>query len=378
MKSAILTISIIFVFTMTQNMFPQTALELGEAWEKNHVSVIPPSAVKHLHLKSYLEGLKKRGIKITEVGRSFEDREIFQMEFGTGKTKIFMWSQMHGNEPTATTALIDMFDYLQKNRDKDWVKRLEETLTIRAVPMLNPDGAEVFKRRNTQNIDINRDAVALETPEGRLLKQLRDDWQPEIGFNLHNQSIWTSAGNTNKQAAISLLVVLGNPDGLSNAGSERNKRLSALMVLALNNYIEGNIGRYDEDYNPVAFGDNFSAWGTPTILIETGGLNGKEPLFLVKLNFVAYLTALNSLVDGKEKTADPNIYANLPLNTSGRLFNVIFRKANILNIAKTEPLETEPVSKPEKPVEFSAPFTRRRRRKHRTPTHWRSRFNLRP
>jgi hypothetical protein len=229
-------------------------------------------------------------------------------------------------------------------------------MTIRAVPMLNPDGAEVFQRRNTQNIDINRDAIALETPEGKLLKKLRDEWQPDLGFNLHNQNIWTSVGETNKQATISLLVVLGNAEGTANEGSQRNKRIASLMVSALNQFIEGNIGRYDEDFNPVAFGDNFSAWGTPTILVETGGLNGKEPLFLAKLNFVAYLIALNSLVNGTEKTADPMIYENLPRNTSGRLFNVIFRKANIINLAKSEIAQAETASVAEKPVEFAPPF----------------------
>ena len=356
-KTAFPFIAVLFIFSMTYQTFSQTAKELAEFWEKEHISIITPPAVKHLVLKSYLDGLKKQGIKVEEVGRSFEDREIYQMEFGTGKTKIFMWSQMHGNEPTATTALIDMFHYLQRNRDKEWVKKLQENLTIRAVPMLNPDGAEIFTRRNAQQIDINRDAVALETPEGKLLKKLRDEWQPEIGFNLHNQSIWTSVGNTTKQATISLLVVLGNPEGKSNDGHERNKRLCSLMVASLNQFIEGNIGRYDETFNPVAFGDNFSAWGTPTILIETGGLSGKDEFYLVKLNFIAYLTALNALVDGKEASADPLVYENLPLNTSGKLFNVIFRNANIINLAKPEPAQAENASIVETPLKFAAPFT---------------------
>ncbi len=358
MKLKISIFTVLFVFLMTSQTYSQTtAKELGEIWEKNHVSILPPASVKHLHLKSYLDGLKKLGIKVEEVGRSFENREIYQMEFGTGKMKVFMWSQMHGNEPTATTTLIDMFNYLQKNRDKDWVKKLEETLTIRAVPMLNPDGAEIFTRRNAQQIDINRDALALETPEGKLLKKLRDEWKPEIGFNLHNQNPWLSVGETKKQATISLLAVVGNSLGRIPEGHDRNKRLCGLMITALNEYIEGHIGRYDEDFNPLAFGDLFSAGGTPTILIETGGMEGKDPMFFVKLNFVAYLTALNALVDGSEKIADASIYENIPLNTSGKLFNIIFRDANIINIAKTEQMQTENASTVEKPAEFAAPFT---------------------
>lgn len=332
MKSILIIFAALTVFLM--NITAQTPKDLAQIWEKQHVSAIQPSNMRHADLKKYLNNLKILGLKVEEVGRSYANREIYQIEWGKGETKIFMWSQMHGDEPTATSALVDMLAFLQKNRDKDWVKRLENALTVRAVPMLNPDGAELFQRRNLQSIDINRDARNLQTPEGRLLKKLRDEWQPEIGFNLHNQNSLTTAGKTNKQATISLLAVLGNAEGKSNPGYERNKRLCAVMVNALDEFIEGRIGRYDDEYNPRAFGDNISAWGTPVILIETGALKGGDEMLLIKLNFVAYLSALKAIADGSEKKADAKIYDTLPVNNSGNLFNVIFRKANIINIAE--------------------------------------------
>lgn len=311
----------------------QTAEEFAEIWDKQHVSNILPSNVRHGDLQKYLENLKKLGIKIDEVGRSFANREIYQIEWGKGKTKVFMWSQMHGDEPTATSGLIDMFTFLQTNRDKlAWVKKLEETVTIRAVPMLNPDGAELFQRRNLQGIDINRDARNLATPEGRLLKSLRDEWQPEIGFNLHNQNPLTTVGHTPKQATISLLAVSGNPKGESYPAFERNKRICSLMIQALNKFIPEHIGRYEDDYMPTAFGDRISEWGTPVILIETGALHGRDEMFLIKLNFIANLTALQSLVDGSEARADAKIYENTPFNDSGKIYNFIFRKANVINV----------------------------------------------
>lgn len=196
--------------------------------------------------------------------------------------------------------------------------------------MLNPDGAEVFQRRNAQFIDINRDAQALSTPEGQLLKKLRDEWQPDIGFNLHNQNPLTTVGKTKKQATISLLAVSGSLEGKSYDGHERNKRLCTMMINALNQFIKGNLGRYDDEYNPRAFGDRISEWGTPVILIETGALHDKDEMFLIKLNFIAYLTALQSLVDGSEKKADPKIYETLPFNDDGDLFNYVFRGATIV------------------------------------------------
>ena len=331
MQKVLLIVAIISIVLLNVETRAQTPKDLSVAWDTNHISNILPSNTRHKDLKFYLEQLKKLEIKVAEVGKSYGKREIYQIEWGKGATRVFLWSQMHGDEPTATPALIDMFVFLQKNRNLAWVKKLEETLTIRAVPMLNPDGSELFQRRNLQNIDINRDAQDLKTPEAQLLKKLRDEFMPQIGFNLHNQQSLTTISGTTNQAAISFLVVEGSPALSNKDGNERNKRLTAAMIIALQNFIRGNIGRYVDSYNPTAFGDKFSDWGTNTILIETGALFGKDEMFLVRMNFIAFLTALNVLTDGSEKLLSPINYDLLPNNGSGNLYNFIFRRANIIN-----------------------------------------------
>lgn len=328
MKLLLLLPSLVFAASLMDTQ-AQTAAQLARIWDKEHITNILPSNVRHKDLQKYLEGLKKRGIKIDEVGRSFANREIYQIEWGKGPLKIFLWSQMHGDEPTATSALIDLFTILNRKRGKQWVKNLEKTVTIRAVPMLNPDGAEIYTRRNLQGIDINRDARDLKTPEARLLKKLRDDWSPEIGFNLHNQNSLTTVGQTPKQAAISFLVVYSDEAKTTSEGHERNKRLVSAMIAAIQPYIPGHIAKYDDEYTATAFGDNFSAWGTPVILIETGALYGRNEMYLVKMNFIAILTALKSLADGSEKTFSPAGYDALSGNSSGRLMNIIFRGASL-------------------------------------------------
>ena len=314
------------------NVYSQTPEKFSEIWDKEHVSNIFPSDARHADLKRYLDGLKKLGLKVDQVGFSNAAREIFQVEWGRGPLKVFMWSQMHGDEPTATSALVDMFTVLHKHRDKDWVKKIADTMTIRAVPMLNPDGAELYQRRNLQGIDINRDALDLKTPEARLLKQLRDNWNPSIGFNLHNQGALTTVGRTQRQAAISLLVVYGDEAKTASYGQDRNMRIASAMTLALQKFIPGHIARYSDEWTPTAFGDNFSAWGTPTILIETGALHGKDEMYLVKMNFVAFLTALQSIATGSEATQDASVYVTLPENTSGSLVNCVFRRANLVTL----------------------------------------------
>jgi hypothetical protein len=314
----------LILFTSAQSV-AQTPRELLGEWKRQRVTTLDPALVKHAELKKYLSELRSMGVPVTEVGRSLAGREIFQLEFGRGPLKVFLWSQMHGDEPTATSTLIDLFAYLRRNRGLAWVKSVEEKMTLRAVPMLNPDGAELYQRRNLQAIDINRDARSLATPEGQLLKRLRDEWRPDIGFNLHNQNPRTAVGDTGKQAAISLLAVVSDASGADTPGRIRNKKLCAVMVEALAPFIYGHIGRYDDSFNPRAFGDNISRWGTPVILIETGALKGMSGHDLAGLNFVALAAALRSLADGSAEEANPAVYDALRMNEGGAIYDLLVR-----------------------------------------------------
>ena len=138
--------------------------------------------------------------------------------------------------------------------------------------MLNPDGAERFQRRNAQGIDINRDALRLQTPEGQALKALRDRFKPSVGFNLHNQSWRTSVGDPPKPASISLLSVAYDKPRSENAGRKLTKKMCAVIRDALEPFASGQIGRYDDEFEVRAFGDNLTLWGTPVVLIETGAV----------------------------------------------------------------------------------------------------------
>jgi murein tripeptide amidase MpaA len=124
-----------------------------------------------------------------------------------------------------------------------------ETLTIHVVPMLNPDGAARFQRRNAQDIDINRDALRLQTPEGRVLKALRDRLNPSLGVNLHNQNWRTSVGSHPPMpATISLLAVAFDEARSDNAGRILAKKTSAVIRDAIEPLIPGQIGRYDDEF----------------------------------------------------------------------------------------------------------------------------------
>jgi hypothetical protein len=51
------------------------------------------------------------------VGTSAEGRSIHHLTCGEGKTTILLWSQMHGDESTATMALFDLFNFFTARDD---------------------------------------------------------------------------------------------------------------------------------------------------------------------------------------------------------------------------------------------------------------------
>jgi hypothetical protein len=305
-------------------------LELARLWDAEHVSPPLPPLFDHAELRQRIDALKQEAerdaalFRVREVGKSLEGREIWDVTFGTGPFVVLMWSQMHGDEATATSALFDVYAYLRKHRDEPQVQRMLSALTVHTVPMLNPDGAERWQRRNAQGLDLNRDALLLQSPEGRLLKALRDELEPRVGFNLHNQNWSTTVGRPPKPAAISLLSVAYDEPRTVNDGRTLTKRLGAVVRDALEPFAEGRIGRYDDSFEVRAFGDNLTKWGTPVLLIETGPWPDPSPdPTLVRLNFVALLRALNALADGSVDRADAARYDALPENESQGFYQLI-------------------------------------------------------
>ena len=66
--------------------------------------------IKHSNIVPLVEkAAKSKGIEQSKLGESTEGRAIYLLKIGSGKTKVLLWSQMHGDEPTATQALFDIF-----------------------------------------------------------------------------------------------------------------------------------------------------------------------------------------------------------------------------------------------------------------------------
>jgi hypothetical protein len=270
------------------------------------------------------------GFQIELAGRSLEGRSIHHLQWGQGPVKVLLWSQMHGDEPTATMALFDIFNFLVRTGDEfDQLRAvLRQNLSLHFLPMLNPDGAERYQRRNAVGVDLNRDAQRLQCPESIVLKRLRDDLQADWGFNLHDQNRYYGAGNFGETASVSFLAPAYNYEKEINAQRADAMQMIVLLNDLLQQYIPGKVARYDDAFEPRAFGDNMQLWGTRTILVESGGLvNDLEKQELRRLHFVLLLSAFHALAEQAYSDLSLEAYEAIPMNNKDHYLDLLIREA---------------------------------------------------
>ena len=249
------------------------------------------------------------------VGKSIEGRDLSLISIGEGSTNVYLWSQMHGNEPTATQAIFDILNFFASSNFKKEKQEILQSVTVHFLPMLNPDGAEVFQRRNRLGIDINRDALRLQSPESRTLKRVRDSLNADFGFNLHDQSTYYNAERTEKPATISYLAPAYNYEKDINDVRGNAMKVIVFMNDIIQKYAPGQVAKYNDDFEPRAFGDNIQKWGTSTILIESGGYaNDVEKQEIRKLNYVSILSAIYTIARGNYVDIPIADYEKIPEN----------------------------------------------------------------
>ena len=286
---------------------------------------------KYIHLDVIFPLLEsfKNVFEITEIGKSVQQRSIYQVQIWTGKTKILMWSQMHGNEPTTTKGLFDFFNFLSK--DSELAQQIKNKYTLLCIPMLNPDGALAYTRENANSVDLNRDAYLASQPEMKLLRILYEEFKPDYCYNLHDQRTIFGTEGFNLPATMSFLAPAFNNDRDYN-----EVRMKAIVIInkmnrALQEYIPYQIGRFDDSYNVNCTGDYFTTQNTPTILFEAGHFQmdyGRD-----ESRKYVFISLLSSLLDNYENVIVDNEldnYLRIPQNNK-RFFDFIYKNVKIID-----------------------------------------------
>lgn len=271
---------------------------------------------KHADIMARIDALQQDpAFGVSVAGHSVQGREIRAVTWGNGPVKVLLWTQMHGDEPTATLATLDLWNALQDTRFLPEATKLKERLTLVFLPLLNPDGAEVYERQNALGIDLNRDALRLTSPEARILKHWRDSLDADWGFNLHDQHRYYSAGYTNLTSALAFLAPPPDPGRSQPPHRQDAMRLIGGLAEGLQTLIPGQVAKYSDAFEPRAFGDNITKWGTRTILIEAGWLPGDdEKQTLRRLYFATLVAALDGIAKKTYTLHEVKEYHDIPFN----------------------------------------------------------------
>ncbi len=323
----------------------QTVDVARELFQKYAISRLPQITSRRFgqaDMLRWLRPIQETGLfTMAPVGTSAEGRTISLLTLGGGEVTVLLWSQMHGDEPTATMALMDILNFLSTERQHPVSTLILQRLKLLIVPMLNPDGAERFQRRTAQAIDMNRDALALETPEARILKETRDRYRPRFGFNFHDQDPRYTVGRSKEVSTIALLAPAFDDSGTDNEVRLAAKKVATVFALVMNEFIPGHISKYDDSFEPRAFGDSIQKWGTSTVLVESGGWAGDpDKMYIRQLNYVGILASLYSIASGSYIDAPIDVYGKLPFSTK-YLYDIILRRCRLAASAHAAPVTVD-------------------------------------
>jgi hypothetical protein len=251
--------------------------------------------------------------KAETIGKSVLGKPIYKLEFGTGKTKILMWSQMHGNESTTTKGLFDYINFLNSKTEES--DRILKNFTFCILPMLNPDGAELYTRENANGIDLNRDAQNLSQPESIILRNIFNEFQPDYCYNLHDQRTIFGVDYTGKPATVSFLAPAFNESRDINAVRLKAIHVIVAMNDVLQQYIPNQVGRFDDSFNINCVGDTFQYLNVPTILFEAGHFpNDYEREETRKYIFIALFSGIEFLHENDIVISKNDGYLKIPQN----------------------------------------------------------------
>lgn len=265
--------------------------------------------------------------QLSVVGQSVQGKPIYKYEIGKGKTKLYLWSQMHGNESTTTKGLFDFLNFL--NNGSDLAQRLLKNFTFCCIPMLNPDGAELYTRANANKVDLNRDSQNLTQPESKVLRAVFEDFKPDYCYNLHDQRTIFGVGDTGKPATMSFLAPSYNDEREINDSRQKAINLIAGINDVLQKFIPGQVGRFDDSFNINCIGDTFQYLGVPTILFEAGHFpDDYQREVTRKFVFMALLSSFTILSENVIEVNRTDDYLNIPQNKVV-FYDFLYKKVKI-------------------------------------------------
>ncbi len=127
-------------------------------------------------------------LTVETAGKTMHGRNIYAMKFSSSvfgqdraKIKVLLFAQQHGDEQSGKEGALLLALELLKPENK----YLFDCVDLLIVPQMNPDGSEENKRRNGNDVDLNRNHLILTEPETIALHRLFDQYLFEVAMDVH-------------------------------------------------------------------------------------------------------------------------------------------------------------------------------------------------
>ncbi len=144
-------------------------------------------------LTKYIQQLDSKSdlLQVEKIGHSVEWRNLYALKFSStefgkdpSKIKVLIFAQQHGNEQSGKEGALLLAEELLKPGNRYLFDKIDFVL----IPQVNPDGSEANKRRNANDMDLNRNHLILTEPETIALHALFDKYLFEVSMDVHEYS----------------------------------------------------------------------------------------------------------------------------------------------------------------------------------------------
>lgn len=132
-------------------------------------------------------------LKVQTIGQSVKGKDIPLVMVSDPTVpveltkRLFVICRQHGDEPASTEAMLNLIEGLVLDNDKNAGELLSK-VSFYIVPMTNPDGADLYQRRNANRADLNRDWLNLSQPETLSVRVAIDSVKPHVIIDEHELS----------------------------------------------------------------------------------------------------------------------------------------------------------------------------------------------
>ncbi len=150
-----------------------------------------------MHLVTFGYTNEGRALPLLVVGPAARDAATPEAVRESGLLRIYLQGNIHAGEVAGKEALLRLVRRLVEGEHeawtRDWVLLVgpiynadgNEAVSLRNRPRQHGPLAGMGTRPNAQGLDLNRDQMKLDSPEGRSLARLLTDWDPHVFVDLH-------------------------------------------------------------------------------------------------------------------------------------------------------------------------------------------------